>query len=178
MTIHKVLFGTLLTLLTLACEGPQGSPGTEAQVVEVEGVNFNFNGLENTFNTRLTYRNITDFEFIASDAVLVYRFEGTEFLNDGSPIDVWSPLPQNIFFDEGDILQYVFTHTSIDLDLFIEGNFDLSTLSRDFTDNQIFRIVFVPGILTDIVRIDSSNLNNVMSTLGIEEQHVKRLEKN
>lgn len=176
MTIRKVLFGSLLALLTLACEGPQGPPGIEAQVVEVEGVNFNFNSQDNTFSTRLTYRNLTDFAVIPSDAVLVYRFEGRDFLNDGSPIDIWSPLPQNIFFDGGEILQYVFTHTSIDLDLFIEGNFDLSTLSRDFTDNQIFRIVFVPGILTDIVRIDSSNLNNVMSTLGIEEQHVKRLE--
>ena len=64
----------------------------------------------------------------------------------GETADVWSPLPQNIFYNNGDIIQYIFTNTFVDIQMLIEGNFDLSTLNDPgVLNNQTFRIAVVPA---------------------------------
>ncbi|MFC7357346.1 collagen-like protein [Jejudonia soesokkakensis] len=79
-------------------------------------------------------------EVFESDAILAYRLE--EVVNG---TDVWSQLPQNFFLQNGDIIQYVFNHTFVDLQVLIDGNYDPIALSTGFTDNQTFRFVVVPS---------------------------------
>ena len=140
-TINTIL-GAFLVLFIVACEGPagppgfdgldgldglDGEPGIQGQVIEVDGVNFGFDPDANLFSTIIAFSDITNFEVFESDAVLVYRFDGTVDLDDGSTADAWSQLPQNFFLPEG-TLQYVFAHTFVDVELFIDGNFDLDAI--------------------------------------------------
>lgn len=190
MNKFNTIFGAVLVLLAVACEGPAGPPGfdgldgldgldgqdgIQGQVVEVEGINFEYNATDNIFSTLITFSDVTDFEVFESDAVLIYRFDGTVDLNDGSTADAWSQIPQSFFLPEGTI-QYVAAHTFVDAELFIDGNFDLSTLDTGFTDDQIFRIVFVPSVFANASKMDTSNLESVMGSLGIGEGQVKKLE--
>ena len=185
----NTLFGAFILLFIVACEGPegppgfdgapgpQGEPGIQGQVIEVDGVDFGFDPDNNLFSALIALSDVTDFEVFESDAILVYRFDGTVDLDDGSTADAWSQLPQSFFLAEG-TLQYVFAHTFVDVELFIDGNFDLSGISADFTDNQSFRIVILPGEFAESSRMDTSNLNAVMSTLGISEDNIQRLQLN
>ena len=192
MNKFNTFLGAFLVLFTIACEGPEGPPGPpgfdgapgqdgldgiQGQVVEVENVNFGYDAEGNIFSTLINFSDVTDFEVFEADAVLVYRYAGSVSLDDGSMADLWSQIPQNYFLPEGTI-QYVFEHTFVDLELFIDGDFDLSTLSTDFTDDQIFRIVFVPSEYAESSKMDVSNIENVMSALGIQENQVKKLDMN
>ncbi|MEM9648677.1 MAG: collagen-like protein [Bacteroidota bacterium] len=192
MKNFNTILGTFIILFTVACEGPEGPPGfdgapglpgedgqdgIQGQVVEVDGVNFAYDVDGNIYSTIITYSDVTDFEVFEADAVLVYRFDGTVDLDDGSTADAWSQIPQSFFLPEGTI-QYVAAHNFVDTEIFIDGNFDLSALDTNFTDNQSFRLVFVPSVFADSSKMDTSNISNVMSALGIEENQVKKLELN
>lgn len=83
-------------------------------------------------------------EVFESDAILAYRLEDV-----ANGTDVWSQLPQNFFLDNGDIIQYVFNHTFVDIQVLIDGSYDPFTLSTGFTDNQTFRFVVVPSEFAD-----------------------------
>jgi hypothetical protein len=78
---------------------------------------------------------------------------------------------QNIFFDQG-VLIYNHDFTSTDFRLFLDGPLDYSTLSADWTQNQVFRIVVVPGDYAG-ARIDYTNYEAVTRMLGIEEYDFK-----
>ncbi|MBO0340057.1 MAG: collagen-like protein [Bacteroidota bacterium] len=192
MNKFSTILGAVIVFVFAACEGPQGPPGfdgldgldgldgadgIQGQVVEVEGVNFGYDAEANLFSTLITFSDVTDFEVFESDAVLVYRHDGIIDLNDGTTADAWTQIPQNYFLNEGTI-QYVFAHTFVDVELFIDGNFDLSTLSTDFTDNQLFRIVFVPSEYAESPDFDASNIESVMSHLNIDEEHITTLDIN
>jgi len=192
MNKFSTILGAFIVLFFAACEGPQGppgfngntgpvgppgAPGIQGQVVEVEGVNFGYAFDATLFNTLITFSDVTDFEVFESDAVLVYRFDGVIDLSDGSTADAWTQIPQNYFLDGGTI-QYVFAHTFVDLELFIDGNFDLSNLSTDFTDDQIFRIVFIPSEYAQSTDFDASNIESVMSKLNIDDGEIMKLDMN
>ena len=186
----NTILGTFLLLFIVACEGPegppgfdglpgpqgiQGPPGEEGRVIELDGVNFDFIAADNLYSALIAFSEITTFEVLESDAVLIYRFDGTVELNDGSTADAWSQLPQSFFLPEG-TLQYVFAHTFVDFEIFIDGNFDLSAISSVFTDNQSFRIVILPGQFASSSRMDTSSLSNVMSALGIDENQITKVQ--
>jgi len=187
MKTFKILLGSFLVIFLAACEGEQGPPGPpgldgldgldglQGQVVEVDNVNFDFFPDLNNFSALINFSDVTDFEVFESDAVLVYRFVGTTPLQDGSTADLWSQIPQNYFLPQG-TLQYVFEHTFVDVEIFIDGNFDMSTLSTDFTDGQSFRIVFLPSEFAQANKMDLSNIDNVMSALGIGEDQVQKID--
>lgn len=129
-------------ILLTSCQGdpgPQGDPGVNilGQVFEVT-VDFN---QANNFSDLITFpSNVEVFE---SDVVLVYRLEGSVDGN-GGPIDIWSQLPQTFFPPQGTLL-YTFDHTFLDVNILLDGNFDLNSLGPDFTNNQTFRIAIVPA---------------------------------
>ncbi|WP_349352977.1 collagen-like protein [Flagellimonas sp. MMG031] len=190
MNKFSTILGAVIVFIFAACEGPQGppgfdgldgldgapgAPGIQGQVVEVEGVDFGYDAEANLFSTLITFSDVTNFEVFESDAVLVYRHDGVIDLSDGSTADAWTQIPQNYFLPGGTI-QYVFSHTFVDLELFIDGNFDLSTLSTDFTDNQLFRIVFIPSEYAQSPDFDASNIDSVMSKLQINEGQVIQLD--
>ncbi|MDX1463374.1 MAG: hypothetical protein R3359_09970, partial [Marinirhabdus sp.] len=116
--------------------GPPGAPGINilGQVFEVN-VDLNAN---NDFRQLITIP--TDIEVFESDAILVYWLEEVAPGN----LDVWSPLPQTIYVNDGSF-QYTYNHTFVDVLLFLQGDIDLNTLGPEFTNDQIFRIAIVPA---------------------------------
>lgn len=187
-----IVLGAFLTLFLVACEGdpgfdgidgpqgPQGPPGIngeQAQVFEVDGVNMDYDATQNLFKAPLSFQDFTTFEVLPNDAILVYRFDGVVGFEDGSESDSWGLLPQNFFVDQGTI-QYVTSHTQKDVQILIDGNFDLSGISTDFTDNQLFRVVIVPGVSASTAKMDKSNISSVMSSLGISEKDVQKIRMN
>ena len=187
-----VVLGVFLSLFLIACEGPVGPPGfdgldgpqgppgqdgedgIQAQVFEVDNVNFTYRSIDNIFEAPIVFQDFTDFETVEGDAVLVYRFDGVVDFEDGSSEDSWVMIPQNFFLESGTI-QYVPSHTSVDVNILIEGNFDLSTLSTDFTDNQLFRIAILPRQILTNGKMDQSNIKVVMSSVGLEEDDVQKI---
>ncbi len=188
----NTILGALVILFAVSCEGPTGPPGPpgfdgndgfdgqdgiQGQVVEVQGVNFGYDASANLYSVLIPFIDVTNFEVLEEDAVLVYRFDGVIDLDDGSTANAWSQLPQNFFLPEG-TLQYVFAHTFVDVELFIDGNFDLSGIDVGFTDNQTFRIVIVPSIFNESSRMDTSSLTNVMAAIGVQEDGVVKMQMN
>lgn len=183
-----LLLGAFLALFLFSCEGPSGPPGfdgpqgpqgpagadgIEGQVFEIDGINFGYNPDTNLYNTIITFDQETSFEVFESDAVLVYRFDGEIELDDGSFANAWSLIPQNFFLQEG-IIQYTAAHNFVDVEIFIDGDFDLASLSSDFTQNQFFRFVIVPSsFLTS--KMNKSNISSVMSYLGVSEKDVQKI---
>jgi len=152
--------------------GPQGPPGLNG----LDGLD----GLGYTFEKTVTFDYFSDENLYSSiiqisdgiatehpeaDAVLVYRLEVQT--DDNGDFDTWSLLPQNFFVEAGTI-QYVYNHTASDVEVIIDGNFDLSNLDNGFTDNQTFRVIVIPS------RIFSSNINvanmeAVMKAMDLDE---------
>ncbi|MEX0996725.1 MAG: collagen-like protein [Flavobacteriaceae bacterium] len=165
--MKKLIFtlGTVFFLFT-ACEGPQGPPGLDG--INILGqtfertVNFQFNNQNGLQEVLVTIPNSV--EVFESDAILVYRLEGQ--LPDN--VDLWSLIPQNFFLDNGDIIQYVYNHTFFDIMLQIDGNFDLSTVPSNFTQNQTFRFVVVPSDFANKSGVDISDYNAVMQALQLD----------
>ncbi len=161
-------------------QGPQGPAGADG-----------LDGLGYTFEETVTFEYFSDVNLYSTfinipenivtidpdaDAVLIYRLNVVE-ASDGSDLDTWSLIPQNFFLDQG-IIQYVYNHTVNDVEIFIDGDFDLSTLSSQFTENQTFRVVVVPSSsnFAQITGLDVSNLDAVMYALDLNESDVKKLE--
>lgn len=138
--------------------GPPGEPGVNivGQTFEFEGVNFDYFADGNIYATVVDIP--AEIEVLPSDAILVYRRE----LANGT--ETWSMIPQNYFLEAG-IIQYVFNYTEVDIELLIDGNFDLSTLDPSFTDNQFFRFVVVPSDFAQTSGVDVSDYEAVMSIL-------------
>ncbi|MCC8359117.1 collagen-like protein [Salinimicrobium sediminilitoris] len=139
-------------------QGPPGEPGVNivGQTFEFEDVDFEY------FEDGNFYATIIDIpaeiEVLESDAVLVYRRE----VIDGT--ETWSMIPQNYFLEEG-IIQYVFNHTASDIELLIDGNFDLSTLDGAYSQNQFFRFFVVPSDFAIDTGVDVSDYDAVMQAL-------------
>ena len=168
-----LLLAVSATFIFTSCEGPQGPPGPPGgnelgQIFEVT-TNFQYSsdtGLQESFVS--IPNSIIVFE---SDVILVYRLE--KVVNDGSggTADAWAPLPHNFFLDNGDIIQYVFNHTFFDVELLIDGNFNLNTLGSGFTDDQIFRIAIIPAEYAN----SDLTMEELMYNLQIETSDIEIL---
>ncbi|MBT8295164.1 MAG: hypothetical protein KJO51_01995 [Gramella sp.] len=173
----------LLSLLMLASfffvacsDGDQGPPGPQGPP-GVDGLD----GLGYTYERTIDFDYFADVNYYSqlidipdevatfepeSDAVLVYRLELLD-ANDGGTIDSWSLIPQNFFIDEGTI-QYVYNYTVTDVEIIIDGNFDLSGLSSQFTDDQTFRIIVLPSATFEgNADVDFSNLAEVQNRFNL-----------
>ena len=147
----KKLSLMLVLMLTLAaCEGdigppgPQGPPGLDGDLIIG-----NILEIEVDFTAQNGYSVVYEFptdqvEVFESDVVQVYLLE--EIIDDDSgPVDVWTPLPNSFFFNDGNQVVYNYNHTFFDVNLFLDGNVDLNTLTNDFLLNQVFRIAIIPA---------------------------------
>ncbi len=176
--MKKLLSLLILTsLFFVACSdgdpgppGPQGPPGEDG-----------LDGLGYTYERTIDFEYLSDVNYYSqlidipddvatfepeSDAVLVYRLELLD-ANDGGTIDSWSLIPQNFFIDEGTI-QYVYNYTVSDIEIIIDGNFDLSNLSSQFTDNQTFRIIVIPSATFAENRdVDVANFQEVQNRFNL-----------
>jgi len=144
-----LLFFAAASLVFLsACEGdpgppgpigPQGPPGDVllGQVFEAQVTFTNNNNFQRLIEIP------TRIEVFESDTVLVYWLEEVN-----SGLDVWTPLPQTIYLEDGQF-QYTFNHTFVDVLLFLQGDINLNSLGPGFTDDQIFRIAIIPAEFGD-----------------------------
>ncbi|HZH69093.1 MAG TPA: collagen-like protein [Flavobacteriaceae bacterium] len=165
-----ILFALPLFMFT-ACEGPQGPPGFDGinilgQTFEFDNVNFTYDPQFNYYSRVLTIPS--NIEVWESDAILVYRLEKVVNAG-GSTADSWSLIPHNFFFNNGEIIQYVYNHTFFDVELIIEGNFNLANLDPAYTQNQVFRFVVVPSDFGIRSGVDISDYDAVMKAIEIKD---------
>lgn len=196
MKKFSLALGSLMVLFFFSCTGPQGppgfdgfdgldgrdglngedgAPGIQAQIFEVDGVDLFYVDADNVWETSLDFNEYTTFEVLKEDAIFVYRFDGTVGFTDGQEEEAWGLIPQNFFLNEG-IIQYVSSHTVRDVAILIDGNFDLINLNPDLTDNQLFRVVIVPGVGAPTGKMDTSSMKSLMASLGITEADIKKIE--
>lgn len=140
----------ILLIIVISCEGdrgPAGPPGPPGEPGDfIIGTIFE---VEGNFTSQNGYSFLFEFppneiEVFESDVVQVYLLE--EVISDPSgPVDVWTPLPNSFFFNDGSQVVYNYNHTFFDVNIFLDGNVDFSTLSSDFLNNQVFRIAVIPA---------------------------------
>lgn len=178
---NKLLSLLILSLFLIACEGDQGPTGPQGpqgpQGTNIVGQVFE---ISINFTPSNAYRSVVEFpqdiEVFESDIVMVYLLE-TQVDDPSGPIDVWAPLPQSFFLNNGGELVYNFNHTFLDVSLFLDGNVNLDTVPSEFTENQAFRIAILPADFADDPSVSLYNYNSVESQL--KENHdfqVKRLD--
>lgn len=169
------------TFLFTSCseEGPQGPPGPPGQdgldgigYTFEETVTFDYFSDENLYSAIIQISDDIVTEEPEADAVLVYRLEVLS--DDEGEFDTWSLLPQNFFVEEG-IIQYVYNHTASDVEVIIDGNFDLANLDGSYTEGQTFRVIVVPSLFAQNPQINVNDMKAVMNALDLEESDVKRL---
>jgi hypothetical protein len=147
-------------------QGPAGLDGQEAFVFEYPDLTFS---ASNNYRELLVFPD--NFEMLQSNKVLVY------FLYDyieQDDLDVWRALPQTEFTDFGTLV-YNYDFTMFDVNLFLDGNFDLNLLGANFTDNWIARVVVVPGQFTNGRTEDPVDYNNydaVMEHYNLTDQNI------
>ena len=153
---------SFITVLFISCEGDQGPAGFDG----TDGLIGSIFEAEITFNSGNGFEDAVDIptsiNVLDTDVVVAFTLNGT----DTSGNDIWEPLPQTLFIDN-DILLYGYDFTTSDVRFFLDGTLDFSTLNSDFTDNIIFRIAVIPADAA--ASIDTSNFNEVMSALTINE---------
>lgn len=180
-----LFFSALVSLLFLSCDGPAGPPGFDGLdgLDGLDGVNIlgKVLEIEGDFNLGNDYAIFYEFpqtvEVFESDIVLVYiLWDQTEDSN-GEAVDIWRLLPQTRILDQG-LLQYNFDHTFLDVNIFLESDFDLGTLTAGDTDNQVFRIAIIPADFPTGSKLDMSNIDAVMSSLNVREADIKRIQLN
>lgn len=190
MKKFSLVLGSLIALFFISCEGPQGPPGFDGfdgrdgapgvdgedgvnilgQIIDIEG---SFT-LDNDFS--ILYEFPQTIEVFETDIVLVYLlWDQTEDSN-GEAVDIWRLMPQTRIIDQG-LLQYNYDHTFLDVNLFLESDFDLTTLPLGDTENQVFRIAVMPAEMTQ-GKIDTSNIHSVMGRLNITEENIQRFKAN
>lgn len=160
-----LLFISFLTLT--ACEGdrgPQGPPGedgagVQGQTYELNKINFQYNQDTGIYEDLEPVPDYIDIK--PDDAILVYRLEDQVDFNDGSTADEWTQIPSNFFLEDGTI-QYGFSHTDRDVNLFIDANYDISNLDAFYTDNQIFRFVVIPSAFANDPNNDLSTYQGLL----------------
>jgi len=159
-----LLLAISTTIIFTSCEGPSGPPGPPGDTIlgQVFEANINLNEANDYFRRVNFPSNIVVYE---SDVVLVYLLE---YVDNG--IDVWSQLPQTYFLDQGTLL-YTFEHTFVDVDIFLDANFNLQTLGSDFTDDLIFRIAILPAEYGDA----NLTMEELMSNLQIDTTDIEIL---
>ncbi|MCF6306891.1 MAG: collagen-like protein [Flavobacteriaceae bacterium] len=159
-----LLLAISFTFLISSCEGPPGPPGPpgDSLLGQVFEANVTFT-IGNDFRRKVDFPN--DLIVYESDVVLVYLLEDVV-----NGFDVWSQLPQIYFLNQGTLL-YTFEHTFVDVDIFLDANFNLNSLDPVFTDDQIFRIAVLPA---EYANADLS-MDELMSNLQIETSDIEIL---
>lgn len=166
-----LLFSVIGMLALQSCEGPSGPPGPPGN----SGINIEAEVFEVTrsFNQNNDFSSLIDLNppILAADVVLVYLLWDV----DGNA-PIWRMMPQTVQLNEGD-LQYNFDFTRFDVNLFLSSaDFPLTILGPQWTNNQTFRIVLIPGYFGSNLRINYNDYDAVMAMLGLTEADVKPIE--
>ena len=187
--MKKGLFYSISALFLLAmtaCEGPAGPPGPPGfdgldGLDGQDGVNIlgTVIDIQGTFDESNDYSLFYEFpqtvEVFETDIVLVYLLWDQTVDSNNDPVDIWRLMPQTRILDQG-LLQYNFDHTFLDVSLFLEADFDLSTLLPGDTDDQVFRIAIIPAEASSNARINFNDMEAVMNLLNVEESSIEKIQ--
>jgi len=154
----------LVAVIIASCEGPMGPPGLPGQ--DGEALIGSIFEIEGDFTPQNEYRLIFDFpgDFVIydTDVVLVYiLWEQAENL------DIWRLLPQTVVLKDDygtDVLQYNFDYTVADVQVFLEGAIDFSTLLPAEWKDQVFRIAVLPADFMANNSFDESDFNSILNS--------------
>ena len=189
--MKKILLVVLMVgvLLAPACEGPegpQGPPGFDGQDgVDGEDGTDGIDVIDLVFEAEIDFTEENEYgvgfgfgeEGFPSDfSFLVYR----EFGITQNGRSVWRLLPQTLFLGEGGVLVYNYEFTNQVLAIFLDGTVNPSTLGAEFTQDQYFRIVIMPGLFVEgeeEAKIDYSDFDAVMKMLGKSETDIVKLKQ-
>ena len=160
-----LLLAISTTIIFTSCEGPSGPPGPPGPVGEgylgqIFEANITFTE-GNNYGRLITIPSSID--VYDSDVMLVYLLEDVV-----NGFDVWSQLPQTYFLTQGTLL-YTFDHTRVDVNIFLDANFNLNTLGSIFTDDLIFRIAILPAEYGDA----NLTMEELMANLEIETSDIE-----
>ncbi len=155
----------LFVFILSSCEGPMGPPGLPGQDGEaLIGTIFEIQGDFTPQNEyRLTYEFPDNFVIYDTDIVLVYiLWEQTD-----DKTDIWRLLPQTVVLKDEygtDVLQYNFDYTVADVQVFLEGTIDFSTLLPGEWQDQVFRIAVLPADFMAKKSVDESDFNSILNS--------------
>ena len=176
-TITSIILLFAVVILT-SCEGEQGRPGYDG----VDGVDGIDGEIGSVFQTTGTFSSANDYtlyyafpnEIYDGDVVLVYILWNQEESTTGDLLNVWRLLPQTRILDEG-ILQYNYDYTFADVQIFLDGAIDFTTLAPGDVEDQTFRIAVLPAALVTNKSIDTSDLNSLMKSLEINTNSIEKI---
>jgi len=161
-----------------SCEGPEGPPGIDGLdgkdgVDGVDGGVFLSTVLQAqvSFTAENEYQVGANLEINEGDNLLVYIAVAA----DEEENIIWMPLPQTFLLEEGVVIfNYLFSKKGFSI--FLDSSVPPADLDAGITENQIIRVVIVPGeILQEEARVDFSDYNAVMKWLGKEEKDIEKL---
>lgn len=165
LTIILAVIG-LITLGACSNDNNDVDNDTISEVFELRNVNFAYNAQDGY----TIYRPLSP-QIYLDDVILIYRLSGT--IDSNTPI--WQQIPKTLYLNEGE-LDYDFDFSKEDFTIYAGGNYDLS-LTPNYLFNQTFRIVIVPGLLSNKMNgVDYSDYNAVIKTLKINDSKVKVLQ--
>lgn len=148
----------------------QQDTDTIAEVFEInQNTTFN-SGNQYTISYNLNPRIYT------SDVVLLYRLDGQDSNNN----DVWVPLPKTYYSQDGlDEIDYNFDFSVSEIFIYL-GFTNAATLTPQFTNNQVFRVVIIPGYFSGSARnssntVDFSDYNAVIKAYNLDDSNVKTI---
>lgn len=171
-----LIVGMLFTSCTVqdGLDGRDGRDGIDGEDgINVTGTIYEIEGTFSAENEYLLdYTFPTTVEVLETDIVLVYILWDQTVDSNNVPVDIWRLLPQTRLLDQG-ILQYNFDHTFFDVNIFMEADFDLGTLSAGDTDDQIFRVAILPADMGSS-KLNTSNMQDVIAALGVAEEDIVR----
>ena len=125
-----------------------------------------------SFTSANGYSSLINFPhtIFSSDMVLAYRLDSVV-----NGTDVWKLMPQTFYFADGTLdFRYDFDFTQYDISIFMEG-FDLATVSTNYRNNQVFRVVIIPGYFTNKSGLNFQDYNAVVVALKIDESKILKI---
>lgn len=190
MRNFRLLAASFIAFMLLAlqgCQGPEGLPGPQGPqgpegppgpnifpaVFEVGNVNFLASA-----DYRVSITMPSNLEVLPSDVVLTYILWDEVEVN-GSLTDLWRLLPQIVPSGNG-FFQYNYDFTQYDVEVFMNGTVNLSTLDNSWTRNQVLRVVVVPADFLNgrVAPVDFSSYEEVIKAFDIDDSNVLKLSAN
>ncbi|UJH91486.1 collagen-like protein [Antarcticibacterium sp. 1MA-6-2] len=154
-------------------EGPQGPPGEDGAGSRT-GLVLDFNPVDlnagNDYSILIDF-NDQDVTVRETDAVFVYLKVDEDGTADGLPVEVFRLLPQTYYVEDGEV-QYNYDFTFFDVSIFMDGTANFENLDPAYTQDQVFRVVILPASMA--ASLDTSNMNNVLKAMNVQEKEVKK----
>jgi len=168
-----LLFSAVGMLSLTGCNNDDYDEDTIAEVFETPSLTFTAAG---NYKVGLTLNP----QLLPADMVLVYRLT---FDPNIPNTDVWELIPRTLYINNGtdilDEIDYDYNFTQQDILFRMTSNTDLAIYPQ-FTQNQIFRVVIIPGYRSDL-RVSADGLNEfedynaTIAKYGIKENTIKKL---